>query len=84
MTLQIGKVLELEDVDNGLDDYRSTSNLTFDQYRYYLFKEVRKDCKAEFLALKHESRILGQSFYPVCGFSRMGQVRLCAVWPMDN
>ena len=42
MTLQIGKVLELEDVDNGLDDYRSTSNLTFEQYRYYLFKEVRK------------------------------------------
>ena len=62
MTLQIGKVLELEDVDNGLDDYRSTSNLTFDQYRYYLFKEVRKDCKAEFLALKHESRIL--DIYP--------------------
>ena len=42
MTLQIGKVLELEDVDNGLDDYRSTSNLTFEQYRYYLFKEVSK------------------------------------------
>ena len=42
MTLQIGKVLELEDVDNGLDDYRSTSNLTFEQYRYYLFKEVRE------------------------------------------
>ena len=40
LTLQIGKVLELEDVDNGLDDYRSTSNLTFEQYRYYLFKEV--------------------------------------------
>ena len=42
MTLHIGKVLELEDVDNGLDDYRSTSNLTFEQYRYYLFKEVRE------------------------------------------
>ena len=42
LTLQIGKVLELEDVDNGLDDYRSTSNLTFEQYRYYLFKEVRQ------------------------------------------
>ncbi len=33
-------MLELEDVDNGLDDYRSTNNLSFDQYRYYLFKEV--------------------------------------------
>ena len=34
--------------------------------------------------LKHESRILRQSSNPVCGFSMMGQVRLCAVWPMEN
>jgi len=27
-------------VVKGIDDYRSTSYLTFDQYRYYLFKEV--------------------------------------------
>ena len=38
----------------------------------------------EFLALKHESRILGHSSNPVCGFSMMEQVRLCAVWPMEN
>ena len=39
---------------------------------------------AEFLALKHESRILGHSSNPSCGFSMMEQVRLCAVWPMEN
>ena len=39
-TSDIGKILELQDVENGLDDYRSTSYLSFEQYRYYLFKEV--------------------------------------------
>ena len=39
---------------------------------------------AEFLALKHESRILRHSTSPVCGFSMMEQVRLIAVWPMEN
>jgi hypothetical protein len=40
LTSQIGKIVELEDVDKGLDDYRSTTYLTFEQFRYYLFKEV--------------------------------------------
>ena len=39
-TSDIGKILELQDVENGLDDYRSTAYLSFEQYRYYLFKEV--------------------------------------------
>ena len=39
---------------------------------------------AEFLALKHKSRIIGHSSNPVCGFSMMEPVRLCAVWPMEN
>ena len=39
---------------------------------------------AEFLALKFKSRILGHSSNPVCGLSLMEQVRLCAVWPMEN
>ena len=38
----------------------------------------------EFIALKHESGILRQSSNPVCGFSMMEQVRLCAVWPIEN
>ncbi len=37
---QIGNVLDLQDVDNGLDDYRSTPSLSFDQFRFYLFKEA--------------------------------------------
>ena len=40
--------------------------------------------ETEILALKHESRILGHSSNPVCGLSMMEQVRLCAVWPMEN
>ena len=40
--------------------------------------------RAEFVALKHKSGILGHSSNPVCGFSMMEQVRLCAVWPIEN
>ena len=40
--------------------------------------------QSEFLALKHENRIVGHSSNPVGGFSMMEQVRLCAVWPMEN
>ena len=39
---------------------------------------------AEFLALKHDSNIFRQSSNPVCGFSMMEQVRLCAVWFTEN
>ena len=35
--------------------------------------------QAEFLALKHESRILGHFSNPLSGFSMMEQVRLCVV-----
>ena len=38
----------------------------------------------EFLALYQESRILRHSSNPACGFSMLEQVRLCAVWPMEN
>ena len=38
----------------------------------------------EFLALKQESRIVGHSSNPVCGFSVIEQVRLCAVWPTES
>ena len=48
-------------------------------------KREREDVKSpEFLALRQESRILGHSSNPVCGFSMTEQVRLCAVWPMEN
>ena len=40
--------------------------------------------EAEFLALKHESRIIGHSSNPVGGFYMMEQVGLCAGWPMEN
>lgn len=40
LTGQIGTVLDISNAEAGLDEYRSTPYLTFDQYRYYLFKEV--------------------------------------------
>lgn len=33
--------MDLYGVEKGLEHYRSTQNLTFDQYTYYLQKEVR-------------------------------------------
>ena len=45
-------------------------------------KRQRK--RPEILALEHESRNLGHSSNPVCGFSVMEHVRLCALWSTDN
>ena len=45
---------------------------------------LHKTYKAEFLALKHECRILRHSTNPVFCFSIMEQGRLCAVWSMEN
>ena len=41
-------------------------------------------CRIDILFLKHDSSIFRQSTYSVCGFSMIEQVRLCAVWPMEN
>ena len=40
LVAQIGNVLGLKDVDSGIDDFRSTNSLSFDQFRFYLCKEV--------------------------------------------
>ena len=34
--------------------------------------------------LEHACSTLRQSSNPVCGFSIMDQIRLCAVWPKEN
>ena len=39
---------------------------------------------SDILFLKHDSSIFRQSSNPVCGFSMMEQVRLCAVNPLEN
>ena len=38
----------------------------------------------DMLFLKHACSILRQSSNPVCGFSMMKQVKLCAVWSTEN
>ena len=63
----------------GLPSHRPTATTTPPYHRAYIAWR-----NAEFLALKHESMILGHSSNPVCGFSMMEQVRLCAVRPMEN
>ena len=50
----------------------------------YRIRTSEGHSQTEFLALKHESRILGHPSNPVCGFFVMEQVYLCAVWFMDN
>ena len=47
-------------------------------------KLVTSSSQAELFALKHQSRILGHSSNPVCGFSMMEKVRPFAVWPKEN
>ena len=40
--------------------------------------------EADIIFLKHDSGILRQLSNPVCGFSMMEQVRLCAVWSTED
>lgn len=40
LTANIGTLMDLYGVEKGLDDYRSTQSLTFDQFLYYLQREV--------------------------------------------
>lgn len=40
MTANIGTLLDLYGIERGLEHFRSTSTLNFDQYKYYLQKEV--------------------------------------------
>ena len=48
-------------------------------------EEMRKlILRPDILSLKHDSSIFRESSNPVCCFSMMEQVRLCAVWPMEN
>ena len=39
---------------------------------------------SDILFLKLDSRIIRLSSNPVCGFSTMGLVRLCAAWPYET
>ena len=49
-----------------------------------LVRVNRHVCGPEIYSEDHDSSIFRQSSNPVCGFSMMEQVRLCAVWPMEN
>lgn len=40
LTANIGTLMDLYGVEKGLEHYRSTQSLTFDQYIYYIQKEV--------------------------------------------
>lgn len=44
LTANIGTLLELYGVEKGLEHYRSTPNINFDHFLYYLIKEVNKKC----------------------------------------
>jgi hypothetical protein len=40
LTANIGTLLDVYGVEKGLEDFRSTSSLNFEHYKYYLQKEV--------------------------------------------
>jgi len=40
LTANLGHILEVKGTEQGLDDFRGTPTLTFDQYRFYLQTEV--------------------------------------------
>lgn len=40
LTANIGTLLDLYGVEKGLDHFRSSQELTFDEFRYYLQHEV--------------------------------------------
>ena len=47
-----------------------------------LYLSIAHHTPTDILFLKHDRRIFRPN--PVCGFSMMEQVRLCAVWPREN
>ena len=40
LTANLGHILEVKGTEQGLDDFKGTPTLTFDQYRFYLQTEV--------------------------------------------
>ena len=40
LTSNIGHILGIIGVENGIDEFRSTASLTFEQYRFYLNNEI--------------------------------------------
>lgn len=48
LTANIGTLMDLYGMEKGLEHYQSTQSLTFDQYIYYLQKEVRLRLMIEF------------------------------------
>ena len=68
----------------SLNPFQSRRNVDGGLAKDSIFVQGQMKLKADFHALKHESRILGHSSNPVCGFSIMEQVRLCAVRPTEN
>ena len=47
LTSNIGHVMGVTGAEKGLDDFQSTPTLTFEQYRFYLQKEVFSDLPDE-------------------------------------
>ena len=66
---------------NGQQQQEQQQQVDYDYNYNYLDDMPAGDTsgrsKSEFLALKHESKILGHSSNPVCGFPMMEQVRRC-------
>ena len=82
-----GKVLQSISLSPMSDNVRSNVRNNFPSFFPTEAHSLSVPVHPEFLALRHESRILWHSYNPLCGFSMMEQVRLCAVcidFSLDN
>lgn len=60
LTANIGTLLDLYGVERGLEHFRSTTTLSFDQYKFYLQNEVFSSLPAKLLLpelREYESKI---------------------------
>ena len=69
--------------DNGFDFLEFSREHEPDRVSIRVWK-IFIHLTSDIVAVKQDSSILKESSNPVCGFSMMEQVRLCAVWSTEN
>ena len=71
-------VRDSEDGDDGDDEPEEDEDDEGEEDEYV------NDLELDIIFQKHDSSIFRPPSNPVCSFSMMAQVRLCAVWPTEN
>ena len=56
LTANLGHILGVTGAENGLDDFRSTPTLSFEQFRYYLESEIFSSLKPDEVCIQYSSK----------------------------